>query len=334
MQKTKFWQWLAAGALCSMSVAQAGPFSAMYVFGDSLSDTGNVFLATGGTVPSAPYFNGRFSDGPIWVDTVAAGLGLPSGAIPSLAGGNNYAFGGARTGAGASPVPGILAQVGGLWAPSHPGGADPNALYIVVGGGNDMRDARTAFQTNSAADQAGRAAAAAAATTNILNSVLALASAGARNVLLMNLPDLGFTPEAIALGLSAASTDASQQYNAMFGSIESLAEGLVAGLDVRTFDLHGLFNSIRADAISNGGNIYGITNVSTPCGTFPGSIGVSCNVSMFSDALHPSSRASTLLGSSVLSFLQTSSVPEPSTLALLALAFVLLAYRRRQTIRH
>ena len=80
--------------------AHAGPYTSMYVFGDSLSDTGNLNVATGGTqpAPGQPYFNGRFSDGPVWVETLAAGLGLSADVAPALLGGNNYAFAGARMG--------------------------------------------------------------------------------------------------------------------------------------------------------------------------------------------------------------------------------------------
>ena len=34
--------------------AIAGSFSKVFVFGDSLSDTGNAFLATGKTIPESP----------------------------------------------------------------------------------------------------------------------------------------------------------------------------------------------------------------------------------------------------------------------------------------
>ena len=100
---------------------------------------------------------------------IATGRLSPAASAPALAGGSNYAFGGARTGAGTSPVPGLLAQAGGLWSPAHPAGADPTGLYVVVGGGNDMRDARSAFQTNSVADQAGRQAAAQTAANSLIS---------------------------------------------------------------------------------------------------------------------------------------------------------------------
>src|SRR6478672_780719 len=73
----------------------AGPYTGLIVFGDSLSDTGNDAIATRGAIPGPPYAQGRFSNGPNYVDELAQNLGLSS--TPSLAGGTNSAFGGART---------------------------------------------------------------------------------------------------------------------------------------------------------------------------------------------------------------------------------------------
>src|SRR5690349_25159216 len=75
-------------------------YSEMVVFGDSLSDTGNVHAASTaqGLIPDPPppYFNGRLSNGPIWVDRLAERLGIASPS-PSLTGGTNYAYAGAKT---------------------------------------------------------------------------------------------------------------------------------------------------------------------------------------------------------------------------------------------
>src|SRR4051812_24277895 len=50
----------------------------LVVFGDSLSDVGNLSLSNGNIeTPSPPYFAGRFSNGPLWVDTLASSLGEP-----------------------------------------------------------------------------------------------------------------------------------------------------------------------------------------------------------------------------------------------------------------
>src|SRR5439155_21476778 len=59
--------------------ASAGQFTKLVVFGDSLSDTGNVYAVTAGAVPpSPPYYAGRFSNGPVWAEYLAAALALPA----------------------------------------------------------------------------------------------------------------------------------------------------------------------------------------------------------------------------------------------------------------
>ena len=69
-----------------------GGFSGVYVFGDSLSDAGNISLATLGNLPvGGIYSGGRFSNGSVWVQDLAQNLGLPA-PKPSLAGGTDYAY--------------------------------------------------------------------------------------------------------------------------------------------------------------------------------------------------------------------------------------------------
>src|SRR5262245_41014917 len=144
---------VAFAALTFASSANA-QYNGLYVFGDSLSDNGNISLAigagltgvpqtvTGNTyIPSAPYFpSGVFSNGPVWVNTFAAGLGLS--ASPSLIGGNIYAFGGAQTSGGVSPS---LTLQTGMFLAGHGGVAPGDALYVLEGGGNNARAALQAI---------------------------------------------------------------------------------------------------------------------------------------------------------------------------------------------
>lgn len=317
---------VAAAALIGSAPAHAGPYSSLTVFGDSLSDTGNIKAFTGGATPaSPPYYQGRFSDGPTWIDVLSNRLGLGA-ALPSLAGGSNYAFGGARTGLVAPPgsPPGILAQVAGMWPIDH-AAADPSGLYVVVGGGNDMRDARSA----AGGTDATRQAAAVAAATNIFNSVALLAQKGARHVLISTLPDLGVTPEAVALGKTAESTDATLRYNAAVAGLEAMLESMFADLDVMVFDMYAIAKEVRDDALKNGGGTYGIFNVVAPCNGFAGSPNrpeTACAISAYSDALHPSAAAHDIIGRAAFA-----QVPLPATLPLLAAGlFALAAVRRRQ----
>jgi phospholipase/lecithinase/hemolysin len=74
------------------------------------------------------------------VEALAAGLGLPP-TLPSLAGGTNHAFGGARSGPGLSPkgVPNLLTQVERFQRQAN--GALDGALVVLRAGANDYLDA-------------------------------------------------------------------------------------------------------------------------------------------------------------------------------------------------
>lgn len=339
-----------------MGVARATPFTDVVFFGDSLSDTGNVLaLTTSAGVTPFPNFAGapgRFSNGPVWTEYLAGGLGVPGSSDPSrllfngsavvpigATGGNNYSYGGARTGLGgaAAATTGLLGQViawngsvfgaGGLTR-----AADPNALYVVFAGANDLRDAR-------AGDAAARAAAAATTAFNLTTTVGLLAQAGARHFLLSNVPDLGKTPEAVGLGLAAASTDITQSFNANLAAALALLDANFLGLtgvdlDMRLLDFFGLANSIYDDATTNGGAVYGITNVTAPCIApvlpdvyfAPGSTDIKCSVSGYSDPLHPSARVHQLLGQLALN----TAIPEPAALGLMLLGLAGMAAMRRR----
>jgi len=209
------------------SDALGASFTGMTVFGDSLSDTGNIStLTVGAFPPNPPYFNGRFSNGPVWVERLAASLGLPA-VMPSFLGGSNYAVGGAESGLGhslavPSPAPetNIGAQIGGYLA-THTPTADE--LFVVWGGANDFLIAGQPDPTIPA--------------SNIVGGIEALALAGARHILVPNLPLLGQTP--VALG--STGTDPSSFTPAFAGGLTS------AGLDA----LVGGFNTALGVGLDN-----------------------------------------------------------------------------------
>src|SRR5215212_9668487 len=98
----------------SVPVPAVAAFDRLVIFGDSLSDVGNVQTITSGLAPLVPptpgpyYFNGRYSNGPNFVETLAGGLGLGPVA-PSVLGGTNYAHGGALA-TGTPPPTGLVVQ--------------------------------------------------------------------------------------------------------------------------------------------------------------------------------------------------------------------------------
>src|SRR6185437_8876801 len=129
------------------------PFSALYVFGDSLSDDGNISLATLGLVPvSPPYADRSFSNGPVWAQDLAQELGLPLKA--SLGGGTDFAYGGAHTGqtpehkANATDLPSQFSQFQTQIDSPRAG-----ALYAVWIGANDVLDIADDSSLSSAEQQ-------------------------------------------------------------------------------------------------------------------------------------------------------------------------------------
>ena len=181
--------------------APGAPYSAMYAFGDSLTDTGNVSLATFGLLPvSPPYADRSFSNGPVWAQDLAQSLGLPP-LQPSLAGGTDFAYGGAETGQtpthtlNPTDLPSQFAQFQ-TQVPSPQAGA----LYAVWIGSNDVLD----IANNSSLTPDQQQADVAAAVNNEVSVIGGLAAHGAQNLLVLNVPDLGKTPDEIAHGPAAA----------------------------------------------------------------------------------------------------------------------------------
>lgn len=174
----------------SSAIADDAPFSELVVFGDSLSDTGNVYWATQFQLPPSPvYFDGRFSNGPVWHEALAEWLGIAP-AAPSLIGGTNFAWGGAETGSGMSlfGTPNLGDQIGLYLSMSAP---QPRQLFVVAGGGNDILPP-------------GPIRAPEEIVANIVSHVETLVGAGAQSILVINIPALEKSPEITALGKDAA----------------------------------------------------------------------------------------------------------------------------------
>src|SRR5690606_33285219 len=174
-------------AACGFAVsAQAQEYDRLVVFGDSLSDNGNLYAAIVSPA-SPPYWNGRFSDGPVFAEL----LGFSLTGYGTIAGSVNYAFGGARTdGVIAFPF-GTGQQLadyqgfGGVFG--------PNDLVSVWGGANNIFQgvAPAAVSPNPVG---AINATALSAATDITTQVGAIAGAGAGTILVSNLPRLSATP--------------------------------------------------------------------------------------------------------------------------------------------
>lgn len=175
---------MAVAATPAHADRDTGRFTSLTVFGDSLVDAGNISLVTLGTVPDPAdgYFMGRFTNGYDYTDLLSRDLyGVAT--TPSLAGGRNFAFGGARIVANGDAVPDLAVQLG---AYSLSGQAvDANGLYVLNLGGNDVFATQNGTVPALYPDNDSYVRAAAA---QYADGVQFLNDAGVRNILLTDFP--------------------------------------------------------------------------------------------------------------------------------------------------
>ena len=260
--------------------AQAPAFTKIIVFGDSLSDTGNIahrvrskfgfsypsglfdysdyrFTNSSDTVPASNDYAG------VWHEQLARTfLHLPI-ATNSLDGGTNYAFGGATTVDGSTDrtvihnpnpfaggdyhitIDNMGKQVADYLAAFTP---DPNALYILWGGGNDLfDDARPAHVI--------------ATSAQVNTLVRRLAAAGARKFLVPNVPALGAIPSYLGQTANIIALDAaSASYRAKLNSdLDATISALSAqGISIQVYRVDVWLNVIRVLADPSK---YGFNNV-------------------------------------------------------------------------
>ncbi len=275
----------AASLMLGTAAAQASSFSGLTIFGDSLSDTGNLAVLQEG----APE---RFTNGPVAVEIVGGALGFsvsPSyHLVPGAPNGNNYAIAGAKAidedGDESTPDINLPTQVNS-YLMMNGGQADANALYVVLIGGNDIRAARdirsgVVFAETGEERRAIRQAARDSINTAVESQIAQiekLINAGAENILVINAPDIGAIPETDlatmqllanaqtvsqqrkAQRLPQVTTKLSAKYN------KKLARKLArlehrTGVDLIEFDLFGFIGEQIA-----GGEDYGYTNTDDAC---------------------------------------------------------------------
>jgi phospholipase/lecithinase/hemolysin len=188
---------LALTAALVTTPALAGKPSQIVVFGDSLVDAGNINAAFGSDFfnPVARgYFPGRFTNGPDYTDLLNQRF-YGSLMAPSLLGGTNFAFGGARYVNHGDPVPDMALQLGSYFATTG-GAADPKALYILNFGGNDV----FGLESGSIGGFASNDLYTAALLDTLSGGIQALSAAGASRILVTGIPNstpTGFGLEAL-----------------------------------------------------------------------------------------------------------------------------------------
>lgn len=333
--------------------AQALPtFNKLYVFGDSLSDTGNVFALSDQQVPpETRYFVGRFSNGPVWVDELAEAMNITSlhpsrdPALDLAAGDSaNFAYGGSGTGItngtpdGLFEVSGLLGQVNEFRS-ALPGPADSDALYIVWSGANNYL-----LSIPPPDSVPGISFPPDPPTTvgNITTTIQDLYALGARNFLVPNLPDLGTSPLAAIIesqnpGTQATLNTLTATHNAILDQTLQNLNSL-PNIEIYSPDMNALFRDIAKDPSAFGFSgtltdpgpamncLIPLTTATRDCSPIP-----FATTLFFWDDQHPSTAAHRLLARAALN---AKPIPEPTSVMLLLVGLVGLAMVRRRTARH
>ena len=314
-------------AIAASASAQAQVFTEVVSFGDSLSDAGNVGTLSG--LPPDSSFTTNTD--PVFAQLLSSmfGLGNQTNISPFIPGssGTNYAYGGACAISNGTPIqialppgepavifncsnsPGtysLAAQMiyNGLLTPLGApiaGSADPNALYTYWAGANDLLSGQAvatqfvinggnpAYATGIVQTIAGQAGATAIGELQLLQA------AGAKTIVVFNLPDLGLTPQNFGTANQQGASGLTYLYNAQFNSgLANLQDGIVA------INTYAIFNEVISNPSAFGfTNITGVACPSSSLICGPASAGYPTqpisSTYLFADGIHPSGLAHAML---------------------------------------
>jgi len=278
-------------------------YTSIVVFGDSLSDTGNVADLTeakyGFRIPGpvADYTDGSFTDGAdteppaqdyfgVWIEQFAASLPSNPPVKASLDGGTNYAYGFAFTGSGTSvftfnATDGLSVDVDNIgkqitdYLATHPK-ITRKTLFVVWGGANDLLNATSKDDVIEAG-------------INQTLNIQRLIDAGATQFIVPNLPPLGLIPRLNGLPTtSVAATEAAELYNEVLAGGVALLRDFDRGrhVDIGQLDVFTLFDKIVASPAA-----YALENVTASSQGIP----VNPDTYLFWDDLHPTTHGHNIL---------------------------------------
>ncbi len=338
------------------------PVNQMVIFGDSLSDTGNLanllanYPSYSSYIPAPPqYAPGEFTDGAntspsttklgLWDQQFTTDLGLPS-PVPAMStgfladylftggyslnpGGTNFAVAGAVTGgtvintsAGQFQA-GMSTEVSAFESQFSTGTSIGSAsLYAFWGGANDIINAASA----TSATAASVITAGTTAADNIAGYISGLAGRGGKYFLWFNLPPLAATPEGAASPLSAAIQSAANAFNTRQTTDIATLESASPGMKIIPLDVNALFTTLVADP-----GAYGFSNVLAPAQ----GLAVNPDKYLFWDRLHPTTAADSYLAAAAANDTLNAfgiPTPEPASLAIFMTAAMLIAAGRARRL--
>ncbi|WP_426162349.1 SGNH/GDSL hydrolase family protein [Pseudoduganella sp. R-34] len=217
----------------------AGAINKLIAFGDSLSDTQNMYNASLWRLPnSQSWYLGRFSNEQVWTEYLARHLGLPL---------YNWAVGGAAGDTAHLVVPGLLQQVRSWrqYMQEASGYRAEHTLFTVWIGGNDL------LTYGRSVDQV---------SANVTQALAEMVDAGARHILLLNLPDVSRAPVFKYRGDATRIAAQVRDYNARLAALVQRLRSRHTDLNLQLYDAYALFNDVFANPAR-----YQFANVTDSC---------------------------------------------------------------------
>lgn len=266
-------------------------YDTIVIFGDSNSDNGNVYAISGKNFPGVPYFQGRFSNGPVWCERL------------NVSKVSNHAYGGATTDNDAIPsialpspfyVPGVRQQILNYSRSSNRSQINfDRTLYVIwVGGNNYLRN-----QTLSPFS----------ITSSLVNATKDLLAFGIKHLILVNQPPLQSIPLLLLTKNQTTLADLTYQYNTNLSEHINVLRNDNKGTNIQLFDLNSLISKILRNSTS-----YGISNTNRPCwSTIDPNVCPNPDAYLFFDQVHFTSRVHQLIADDFRPFLRSSSVKMP-----------------------
>ncbi len=224
----------------------AKPLNNIVVFGDSLSDNGNLYEYMHQKLPqSPPYYQGRFTNGLVWVEHLAASYFSNSSSHFF-----DYAFGGA--GISEDPDDDVLFTLRkeiDTYFLAHQNKADADSLFIIWIGANNYLGIPDDME--KALNEVNQ---------GITHDLQRLAKAGAKHILIVNLPDLGKTPIALAFDSTEKLSYLANRHNELLAaSINNLKQEFPE-IQWLLFDVNQTLSELVVYPEK-----YGFTNITDTC---------------------------------------------------------------------
>jgi phospholipase/lecithinase/hemolysin len=248
----------------------AKPFGEIVVFGDSLSDNGNLLLVDDQPEPDPKlYWKGRLSNGRVWVEYLTDPAHFDTNLI-------DRALGGAQT-KGLIP-PGLIEQVRGHIVLTGPP-LSSDSLYVIWIGANDFFNGNGNFQ---------------AAVANINIAMTELVDNGAMFLLSLNLPDLGAIPDVLGSNEAVQATEFSVNFNAALANRIDTFRVANPGVEIYEFDAFAFFLDVR-----NAPGAFDLMNVTQPSPNFSVPNNFDGAGHLFWDDKHPTTAMHALIADQV-----------------------------------